>query len=278
MQRIKTYAFFFLMFAFAVYGQSRRLPLENAFLRNGMDANSQQITNLLSISFVDNGSNIIIDASSFLALFEGESRLLFNGNDRQQFMVISNGRPWMTTSDGVREVTLNGDTSFIRQYEPVANMSNVVVYSSLTIINEGGVDDSDYGVNHSDLTNGNIQAIDVVRHFRSGREVFPVQDSFLFSTQSVETVFFNAGVVQSLLSSVYVEFFAVSATGFSSGTLSFYTTTSPVPRIVGVPILSVSASEGDAPDISLSFEGTPVISMESNCLWRIRGRSTDMGL
>ena len=278
MSRIKTFFLVFVLSAFCSYGQERRLPLENSFLRNGMDANGKSVTNLLFVSFIDSGSNVVIDASTFLRLFDGESRKLLNADDEQQFVVISNGRPWMITAEGVREVTLNGDTSFIRQHEPTANLSNVLVHSSLVILNEGGVDDSDYGVNYSDLTNGNVAAIDVIRHFKAGREVYPVQDTFVLTTQAVESVSYGIDVAGSLLSSVSLDFYAASSSGFSAGNLSFYMTTSPAPRVVGVPVLSVSAYEGSAPSLSFSFDGAPVVLLESNCLWRIRGRTTDMGM
>lgn len=148
-----------ILSCFSAIGQTRPFPVENGYLRNDFNANTNKITNLQAIAFSSSGSNIVIDASTFLSLFEGVSKKLINPNQETEFLIISNARPYVITSNGIREVTLQNDTSFIRQHEPDAYVSNITVYSTLMLNEDSGIDSNDYSLTYSALTNGNIRVL-----------------------------------------------------------------------------------------------------------------------
>jgi len=150
----------FVLAAFFCQAQTRTFPIQNGKLRNDLDADFNTITNLKAISFADNGSNVYINASNFLYFFEGLSKKLINKDGSYEFLVVSNARPYMVTTNGMREVTLQGDTSFIRQYEPEAFISNLTVYGTLWVeTGDSGIDTNDYSLMFSSLTNGSISTL-----------------------------------------------------------------------------------------------------------------------
>jgi len=151
--------FCFVLTAFFCQSQTRSFPIQNGKLRNDLDADYNVVTNLKAISFLDNGSNVYINASNFLYLFEGLSKKLINIDGSYEFLVVSNARPYMVTTNGMKEVTLQGDTSFIRQYEPEAFISNLTVNGTLWVEMNQNIDTNDYSVMFSSLTNGSISTL-----------------------------------------------------------------------------------------------------------------------
>lgn len=145
-----------------------------------MNANWYSITNLKSLVFMDVSSNgVSVDAQTFLASFNGESIKLVNPDLGTQYLIISNGTPWMVTSNSIKEVTLQGNTFYLRQYEPTANISNLNIWSSLVIQNSSGIDDSNYSVTQRQLTNGTIARL-VTSSLSVGGHEFSTDEIFNF--------------------------------------------------------------------------------------------------
>lgn len=76
----------------------------------------------------------------------------------------------MLSSNGLKTVTFNVETPYIRQYEPQAYLTNLVVYQELIIEYPSTIDDSNYAVTYPALTNGAIPLI-YAQSFRVGRFV-----------------------------------------------------------------------------------------------------------
>lgn len=139
------------------WGQ-RPFPLENAYLRNDLNVNSNSLTNVRDIVFKGEGTNLTVDIETFLMLFEGVSRKLIDPETVASFLVVSNGIPYMVTESNSVPVVLSSTTSFIRQYDSDAYVTNMTVLSDLILLQEDG--DSfppDFAVTYRGITNGTLE-------------------------------------------------------------------------------------------------------------------------
>jgi len=135
-----------------------------------MNANLKNITNVNNIVFYQNGSNLIVNLSTFLIALSGESVKLVDDNDLTSYLYVSNGYPYLLKDGDVKRVVLDSDTTFIRQYDVLGVVSNLNVVQELKILYPSSVDDSDYSVTYSALTNGTLTSIRLGRYVISDSE------------------------------------------------------------------------------------------------------------
>lgn len=166
---ILLFAFCLFSITTGVHAQQRPEPLSNPYLRTDMNANQKDITNINRLVFIIANTNIAVDASTFLTTFNGESFKLVNENSSEQYLIISNNLPYLVTSNSIRGLTLQGDTFYIRQFEPNANITNLSIWANLVLENNTGINDSDFGLNRSDLTNGTIPKLSTTSLEVNGR-------------------------------------------------------------------------------------------------------------
>lgn len=163
-----------VLFASFCFAQ-RPTPLENALFKTDADVNYKKLTNVNAVVFYDSGSNVIVNASTFLTLFEGQAKTLIDTTGNESFLFVSNGIPWVTISNSTKKVIMENDTTFIRQGESLATVTNMVVLNELLVGNSNGVDDTVYNVTQPSLTNGAISEL-------------RIENFLFFVTNSVLTV------------------------------------------------------------------------------------------
>lgn len=143
---------------------TRPEPLVNPYLRTDMNANFKNITNMNNIVFYQNGSNLVVNLSTFLIALSGDAKKLVDQNDLASYLYVSNGHPYLLKSGDLKRVTLDTDSTFIRQYDVLGTVSNMNVIQELKIQYPSSIDDSDYSVTYPALTNGALTSIRLGRY------------------------------------------------------------------------------------------------------------------
>ena len=276
----------FLFGCLSLQAQNRPTPLENVVLKTDANVNNQKLTNVNSIIFYDTGTNLIVNLSTFMNLFEGISKKLVNKDFVSQYLIVSNGHPYMVTSNSTREVTLQGDTSFIRQMEPVANVTNMNVYGELIIAQTSTIDNSNYSLTQQDLTNGALNKLVVKDLFLSGQH-FTALGSQNFSFTNTVTaldvlpVIKNAITLQSQKFCFHEWSFYVSNEGkFKMGKIYFATVNTNSARIIGdvsVEILGVDSSMVNYQPTIIVTNNLIKVSMNGIGYWNFWGFSKEQG-
>jgi len=146
------------------FSQVRPTPLNNADFKTDANMGNHRLTNVNAIVFYDTGTNLLINATTFMSLFNGESKKLVDENT-PQYLFVSNGIPYVTSTNGLRTVILQNDTAFIRQGEYQASVTNLDVMGNLIISTPSSVDSSQYVVTEASLTNGAIAELKIERFY-----------------------------------------------------------------------------------------------------------------
>jgi hypothetical protein len=120
--------------------------------------------------FYQNGSNLVVNLSTFLIALSGESVKLVDNNDLTSYLYVSNGYPYLLKDGDIKRVALDSDTTFIRQYDTLGIVSNLNVIQELKILSTSSLDDADYSVSYSALTNGTLTSIRLGRYDISDSE------------------------------------------------------------------------------------------------------------
>lgn len=153
-----------LIVASCAYAQ-RRTPLTDPYLRTDMDADYRSITNLASLVFYKDGSNLVVDLDTFVAALAGNAIKLNDPSGVGSYLYVSNGSPYIVGSGEAVKVVLESDGTFIRQHDHHGTVTNMTVLNDLVIQYPSDVDDSEYSVTHQALTNGAIEKIRIGRYY-----------------------------------------------------------------------------------------------------------------
>ena len=125
--------FCFLSLTVKAQTNTRPTPLENVVLKSDMNVNYKNMTNVNSVVFYENGSNLVVNMSMFMTLCNGNAIRLRQSDNTSSYLIVSNSAPYLITSNGIRAVTLNSDTAYIRQFEPSATITNLNIVNELII-------------------------------------------------------------------------------------------------------------------------------------------------